>query len=198
MSPKIFALGILGFCLLAIAVIGFFFGTEKKPEFSGSDFYPLSQNVQSNQVPLKEEPVTTTFSKSNDQTQNLNTLDGQKVGTVKSSVTATGTTTESCGESGCFEQKFKSCMKATFTTTVGGLGSVKYTIIGAVPGGCQMTFRYLDVPNPSWKNKDLTCTYNNKISLEAAQQETFESAVAAKNRTCSGPLYTIFQEMNRG
>ncbi len=194
MSPKVFALGILGFGLIAIIALGIFFESQPKiatpPE---TEFTPPPTLVS-------DSPITTTESVSTkvENDYPLTTQDDQQVGTLHANISYEGsvTSTVTCGTQSCFEENFKTCSPATVTTTVSGLGGEKLTIVKKVSGGCQVTFRYTEVANPAWVNQDLTCTYDNTLSFQNAFQKVFETAVAAKNPTCSGPLYTIFKNMN--
>jgi hypothetical protein len=200
MSPKIYALGILGFSLAAITGIGLFLNSQKiEPRVSGNDFYPLSEtNRESIFEQPQESGEATSVQNIDQQTKNdILTTDGEVVGEITTNIQTTSLTTESCGTQGCFEKKFKLCQPATFTTTAEGLGSVRYTILTKTNTGCSLTFRYLEVPNPAWKNKDLTCIYDTTLSFEEAYQKTFESAIAAENPTCSGQLYEEFKKMNQ-
>lgn len=114
------------------------------------------------------------------------------------------TTTSSCGTPGCFQQKFFDCKPATMSAAAGFLGSGIYKIVGPIDSQhCRMSFMYSKNPNPDWVNKELTCTYLNKMTNSSnpnSWEEQFKSMfelVMYGNDTasdaCSGPLYSILQ-----
>jgi hypothetical protein len=102
--------------------------------------------------------------------------------------------TVDCGSTDCFQQKFAVCQPATVNINAGGLGAVAYKIIGPVTGGCKMIFKYTTNPNPNWVNKEMTCTYDNKIDFQKSIENTFNEVIKG-TVTCLGPLYTILRSL---
>lgn len=98
---------------------------------------------------------------------------------------------ESCGTPGCFDANYKSCSPATIDINA-GIGAVQYQIYGPKRGGCEMRFRYTASPNPAWENKDMTCIFNNKLDLNSAAEEMFNSLSSPKH-ACTGPLASVLK-----
>jgi hypothetical protein len=103
------------------------------------------------------------------------------------------TTTVNCGEENCFNKKFANCEPATLTSDV-GFASVHYEIISPANGGCKMKMKYPTNPNPEWINKEMTCTFDNKLSLEKSVESTFGGVIEG-NIICQGPLFNILTSM---
>ncbi|MBP9701246.1 MAG: hypothetical protein KBD54_02530 [Candidatus Pacebacteria bacterium] len=106
-------------------------------------------------------------------------------------VKMSNTTTENCGTAGCFEQHFAACTPAKADIT-GAFDTSRYEIIGSVPGGCKMTEEYTSLMmdyTPSWKNKPMTCTYDNRVNVATAVAQMHTNILNGENVTCTGPLY---------
>ena len=110
---------------------------------------------------------------------------------VSADIKADVTDTVNCGSEDCFTQKFKDCKSATLTSDA-GFGSINYKIIGPAADGCKMTVKYPINPNPVWVNKEMTCTFNNKISLQDSVEKVF-NGVMDGSVVCEGPLYAILK-----
>lgn len=103
-------------------------------------------------------------------------------------------TTVDCGTADCFSKKFIACQPATLTADSGGLGAVSYKIIGPVSNGCSLTFKYTKNPNPDWVNKEMTCSFDNKISFDDAVKKVFDGVLSG-SVICTGPLYSTIRAM---
>ena len=98
-----------------------------------------------------------------------------------------------CGSEGGFEKKFASCDQSTMQADTGSLfGAVEYKIIGKGVIGCNVTFKYTKYPDPSWVNKEMTCEFDNKISLENSYAKVF-NGVTTGAVVCQGSLYDILR-----
>jgi hypothetical protein len=104
------------------------------------------------------------------------------------------TTTVDCGTADCFSKKFIACQPATLSADSGGLGAVSYKIIGPVSNGCSLTFKYTKNPNPDWVNKEMTCPFDNKVSLDDSVKKVFDG-VFSGSVICTGPLYSTLRAM---
>ena len=98
-----------------------------------------------------------------------------------------------CVDKNCFQSKFSKCEPATLKADI-AFASAEYKIVEPANGGCKMTFKYTKNPNPEWVNKEMTCSFDNKIEFEKSFQNTFNRVVEGKV-VCSGPFYTILRSM---
>lgn len=92
----------------------------------------------------------------------------------------------------CLYKAFTDCQKATYVSDQAFatlIGVAKWTINGLGKNGCNMTLVYLNNPNPNWVNKDLTCTFDNKIDFQTSTQNTMNNAINGGNTDCTGSLY---------
>lgn len=120
----------------------------------------------------------------------------QESATAKVKFDAQITTTENCSSEDCFDKKFAQCEKATMTKEINsyfGTNVYHYEIVGQEGSGCRVTTKYLKSAEPTWENKEMTCTYNNKLSMEVASEAVMKG-IAHGSVKCSGPLFTILQE----
>jgi hypothetical protein len=99
---------------------------------------------------------------------------------------------ESCGTAGCFDEEFRSCSPATLDEDI-GIASVQYQIYGPKSTGCNVRFRYTGNPNPNWVNKDLTCVFNNKLSIDHAIEDVFKN-LSNPGYACQGPLVPVLHQ----
>ncbi len=165
----------------------------------GSAFaYYRVKNTSIEVVPKEtSQVVTTTNQVDSVGSADLTTTEGSKnVGTFDYDVSIDVTTTENCGSAGCFEKKFTACEKATMTSSMEDFGgaSYYYKIIGPMTGGCQMLTKYTTNPNPDWVNKEMTCVYNNKKSIQDATDDVF-NGIFDGSVTCQGPLFTVLTSL---
>ncbi len=92
-----------------------------------------------------------------------------------------------CGISlDCFNDKFLTCSPAY---TEFGLGpvAVRYEILKKVSNGCQITMKYTKNPSPEWLNKDMVCTFDNKVNFLKATEQVMQTIQSDPNN-CKGPL----------
>lgn len=137
----------------------------------------------------KSTPSQTTTEKVNiTQTGNAGGLE------VKTNINTIVTKTVDCGDKICFNKKFSTCESATIQSDTQGLGAVSYKILGPAPGGCSITMKYTKNPNPDWVNKEMTCTFDNKVDFETSVQKTFNGVIHG-TVTCQGPLYTLLRSL---
>ena len=68
--------------------------------------------------------------------------------------------------------------------------SYEYVILGEKDGLCEVKTKYPTNPNPDWVNKDMTCLYNNTVSIDEAWAQIMYNLEAA---SCSGSLTQFFQ-----
>jgi hypothetical protein len=129
---------------------------------------------------------------SNEDSDKKVTSTSKKTGSSSDSkvkITAPVTKRENCGSQDCFEQKFKTCSKATLDAK-SPIGSVHYEIYGPKDSGCHMLFKYTENPNPAWVDKDMKCIFDNTQGLEVAIIAAFNNPPAF---SCKGPLVSIMQ-----
>lgn len=120
-----------------------------------------------------DHPLTTT------QTVEVHETSRQNGITVNANIKTDIVTTASCGTPECFQEKFYTCQPATLSADADGLGAVVYTILKPLDSThCRVSFKYTKVLNPDWLNKDLTCTYRNRSSIDDdSKQYAFEEEV---------------------
>ena len=96
-----------------------------------------------------------------------------------------------CGDENCFAKNFAACESATLTASI-SFASFSYRILGPKTHGCQMTVKYAKNPNPAWVNKEMTCVFDNTISLKASVEKALNEIVAG-TLVCEGPLYSLLK-----
>jgi len=163
----------------------------------GGGFYVYQQQQSKATLPAPEisikeqenDNVEITTTKTIESSKNVDT-EGLKADiNIKADVTEI----VNCGAEDCFQKKFSACQPATYKADTGFVAT-EYKIIGPADSGCKVTFKYTTNPNPEWVNKEMTCTFDNKIDFEKSFQNTFEGAIAG-SATCTGSLYTILKSM---
>lgn len=100
-------------------------------------------------------------------------------------------TTVNCGSEDCFKKKFTACQPATMISDA-GFAAVSYKIIEPTTSGCKMTFKYTTNPNPDWVNKEMTCTFDNKIGFDESIKKVFDG-IFDGTVVCAGPLYPVMR-----
>lgn len=121
----------------------------------------------------------------------ISTSEGEGI-RVRTDIEATVTTTVDCGDKNCFDEKFAACEPATLTASAPPLGTAAYEILGAGTGGCRVTFKYTENPNPDWVNKEMTCTVDNSKDFQGAFDEVFPGVFQGNSQVCSGPFVDLF------
>lgn len=125
--------------------------------------------------------------------RNKNTLSSQKIESKdKTKEKVSNANAENCADISCFEEKFAKCEPAKLDY-INPFASVYYEIYGPEDNGCRMLFRYTRNPNPAWENKDITCTWDNKINFQESIEKTFNNLRPGVNASCEGPLLSILQ-----
>lgn len=108
-------------------------------------------------------------------------------------------TIATCVTKECLYQNFSSCNPSSAEFGLGDVSTtqleVYYQILGLVPGGCKMSYRYTQNPNPDWINKDITCVYDNKLDFQQALTEEMNE-VTLGTSDCSGPLMDVIPKNN--
>lgn len=156
----------------------FFFQDDVRNMFAS----PKTQTEQENKLVTNQDVVNEVSS---------STTQVERVAIEKAS-----STTSNCDTLACFSQKFARCEPSEFQSQETLGASAYYKIIGVVPGGCSMVFKYPRNPNPNWMNKEMTCTFDNKIDFEKSVQKTIENVMGGKE-ICSGPLYGILSSLTQ-
>jgi uncharacterized protein YceK len=114
------------------------------------------------------------------------------VGQVNVDLKAPIKTTVDCGDENCFAKKFAACEPAVLEAGIEGFASYRYEIIGPKSGKCLMKSKYTVNPNPDWVNKEMTCLYDNKLTLEKSSDAVFGAVYIDKTQgICTGPLADI-------
>ncbi len=164
---------------------------QVQKETSDSTEGILKEDIETN----KEDTVTPTNTPvvTNNVTTTKTVETNKKDDLIDINIKTDVTQTVDCGSEDCFHQKFAVCQPSTLKADA-GFASVEYKIIGPATGGCKMTFQYTTNPNPDWVNKEMTCTFDNKISFDASIEKVFNGVING-SVICSGPLYTILTSM---
>lgn len=97
-----------------------------------------------------------------------------------------------CALRDCLVVNFATCSPATFTSSDSVLGTVTYTIIGPVNGGCSMSLVFTKSLTTAWVQKPMTCTYDQKLAFDTAVQNVF-TAVQQGKSSCVGPLVALLK-----
>lgn len=178
-------IGIVILIIVALAAIG------------GGGYYVYHQQQQKTTPPFTQTPQETNSNNSGTitTTKTVETHKKDDSGGIKTDINikADITQTVDCGSEDCFQQKFATCQPSTLKADA-GFAAVDYKIIGPATGGCKMTFKYTTNPNPDWVNKEMTCTFDNKIAFQKSIENAFNGVING-SVVCSGPLYTILRSM---
>ncbi|NIA03867.1 MAG: hypothetical protein GWP09_00770 [Nitrospiraceae bacterium] len=95
-----------------------------------------------------------------------------------------------CTNEFCFNESLKSCTSGVVFKANSPVSPVYYKIIGKNGTYCDVLFKYLKVPNPSWVNKTMICEMNGSLGVEKAFQE------ALTETRCHGELYDLMTHSN--
>ena len=170
--------------VIAVLVIGagaYYFGFKKNNNIVTSEI-PVNSESQSQII------VDTSNSKVSSTTaQATSTFPVQSNIETDIKITGTALQTVNCGSTDCFTEKFTTCSPATFDASMGSV-TFHYEIIKPVANGCQLSMKFTRNPSPTWVNKLMTCTLNNKADFQSELQRVLGST---QKNTCSGPLADV-------
>jgi len=102
-----------------------------------------------------------------------------------------------CTTESCFDPHFSNCTLATLAAN-SAFADVKYQIYGKNGNRCSMLFEYTSNPNPAWANKEMTCDFNNSLSLDNSVEAVFNNLTSKQNAyNCTGPLVAVLQSQGQ-
>lgn len=95
-----------------------------------------------------------------------------------------------CLNAECLAEKFTACEPSVSLITLSPSLSYEYIILGEKDGRCEVKTSYPTNPNPEWVGKDMTCLYNNTVTIDEAWAQVMYNL---NDASCSGSLTQFFQ-----
>lgn len=101
---------------------------------------------------------------------------------------------DQCYDMECFQDRVSRCEDAWVTVPLGRIVEAKYAVEGPVDGGCRISFRFAENPNPDLVDQPLFFALDSEVRFtQEVVQEIVDGCLAGdeeavEQHACEGPL----------